>query len=162
MFSTDQLLNWMVWIVLGLRFLHSNPGVSGALWALSRQFVQVGFTVSLFAGVSNWGGYAIACALHVLRCCDTHERFLRRALGRPRPPSQRPWLPALPSVPKVPLGQGWGCWDGEMEVASSCWILPGLAQNLSFAGSLGASGDSLWRSSRIVLGLFSTKETDCK
>ncbi|XP_071282716.1 D-glutamate cyclase, mitochondrial isoform X1 [Agelaius tricolor] len=60
--------------------------------------VEADFTI--VAGVSNWGGYAIACALHVLRCCDTHERYLRRALGRPRAPSQRPWLPALPSVPK--------------------------------------------------------------
>ncbi|KAF2986225.1 hypothetical protein EK904_009753 [Melospiza melodia maxima] len=60
--------------------------------------VEADFTV--VAGVSNWGGYAIACALHVLRCCATHERYLRRALGCPRAPSQRPWLPALPSVPK--------------------------------------------------------------
>ncbi|NWR14453.1 GLUCM protein, partial [Emberiza fucata] len=60
--------------------------------------VEADFTV--VAGVSNWGGYAIACALHVLRCCDTHGRYLRRALGCLRAPSQRPWLPALPSVPK--------------------------------------------------------------
>ncbi|XP_074398584.1 D-glutamate cyclase, mitochondrial isoform X3 [Zonotrichia albicollis] len=60
--------------------------------------VEADFTV--VAGVSNWGGYAIACALHVLRCCATHERYLRCALGCPRAPSQRPWLPALPSVPK--------------------------------------------------------------
>ncbi|KAL9849941.1 LOW QUALITY PROTEIN: D-glutamate cyclase, mitochondrial [Geothlypis trichas] len=66
--------------------------------------VEADFTVvavrDFWWGVSNWGGYAIACALHVLRCGDAHERLLRRALGRPRPPSQRPWLPALPSVPK--------------------------------------------------------------
>ncbi|XP_064569672.1 D-glutamate cyclase, mitochondrial isoform X2 [Zonotrichia leucophrys gambelii] len=60
--------------------------------------VEADFTV--VAGVSNWGGYAIACALHVLRCCATHERYLRRALGCPHALSQRPWLPALPSVPK--------------------------------------------------------------
>ncbi|XP_004174529.6 D-glutamate cyclase, mitochondrial isoform X1 [Taeniopygia guttata] len=60
--------------------------------------VEADFTV--VAGVSNWGGYAIACALHVLRCCDAHGRYLRRAVGRPRAPSHRPWLPALPSVPK--------------------------------------------------------------
>ncbi|XP_053835667.1 D-glutamate cyclase, mitochondrial isoform X2 [Vidua macroura] len=60
--------------------------------------VEADFTV--VAGVSNWGGYAIACALHVLRCCEIHDRYLRRAVGFPRAPSQRLWLPALPSVPK--------------------------------------------------------------
>ncbi|NXH41368.1 GLUCM protein, partial [Dicaeum eximium] len=60
--------------------------------------VEADFTV--VAGVSNWGGYAIACALYVLRCCEIHERYLRRAVGFPRAPSQRLWLPALPSVTK--------------------------------------------------------------
>ncbi|XP_005047490.1 PREDICTED: UPF0317 protein C14orf159 homolog, mitochondrial isoform X2 [Ficedula albicollis] len=60
--------------------------------------VEADFTV--VAGVSNWGGYAIACALSVLRCCDTHERYLRRAVGFPRTPSPGLWLPALPSVTK--------------------------------------------------------------
>ncbi|NWZ35515.1 GLUCM protein, partial [Brachypodius atriceps] len=60
--------------------------------------VEADFTV--VAGVSNWGGYAIACALHVLRCCDIHERYLRRAVGFPRAPGERLWLPALPSVTK--------------------------------------------------------------
>ncbi|NXL79802.1 GLUCM protein, partial [Leptocoma aspasia] len=60
--------------------------------------VEADFTV--VAGVSNWGGYAIACALSVLRCCEIHERYLRRAVGFPRAPSQRLWLPALPSVTK--------------------------------------------------------------
>ncbi|NXR54156.1 GLUCM protein, partial [Hippolais icterina] len=60
--------------------------------------VEADFTV--VAGVSNWGGYAIACALHVLRCCELHDRYLRRAVGFPRAPSQRLWLPALPSVAK--------------------------------------------------------------
>ncbi|NXO37693.1 GLUCM protein, partial [Locustella ochotensis] len=60
--------------------------------------VEADFTV--VAGVSNWGGYAIACALHVLRCCEIHDRYLRRAVGFPRAPSDRLWLPALPSVTK--------------------------------------------------------------
>ncbi|NXP59575.1 GLUCM protein, partial [Chloropsis cyanopogon] len=60
--------------------------------------VEADFTV--VAGVSNWGGYAIACGLSVLRCCAIHERYLRRAVGFPRTPSQRLWLPALPSVTK--------------------------------------------------------------
>ncbi|NXB26568.1 GLUCM protein, partial [Rhagologus leucostigma] len=60
--------------------------------------VEADFTV--VAGVSNWGGYAIACALSVLRSCEIHDRFLRRAVGFPRALSKRPWLPALPSVTK--------------------------------------------------------------
>ncbi|NWT51366.1 GLUCM protein, partial [Erythrocercus mccallii] len=60
--------------------------------------VEADFTV--VAGVSNWGGYAIACALHVLRCCEIHDRYLRRAVGFPRAASGRLWLPALPSVTK--------------------------------------------------------------
>ncbi|XP_039923070.1 D-glutamate cyclase, mitochondrial [Hirundo rustica] len=60
--------------------------------------VEADFTV--VAGVSNWGGYAIACALYVLRCCQLHDRYLRRAVGFPRAPSEELWLPALPSVAK--------------------------------------------------------------
>ncbi|NXN81105.1 GLUCM protein, partial [Bombycilla garrulus] len=55
--------------------------------------VEADFTV--VAGVSNWGGYALACALHVLRRCPAHERYLRRALGWPCTPPA-----ALPSVHK--------------------------------------------------------------
>ncbi|NXO14332.1 GLUCM protein, partial [Oriolus oriolus] len=60
--------------------------------------VEADFTV--VAGVSNWGGYAIACALSVLRSCEIHDRYLRRAIGFPHAPSKRLWLPALPSVTK--------------------------------------------------------------
>ncbi|NXH98443.1 GLUCM protein, partial [Pachycephala philippinensis] len=60
--------------------------------------VEADFTV--VAGVSNWGGYAIACALSVLRSCEIHDRYLRRAVGFPQTPSKGLWLPALPSVAK--------------------------------------------------------------
>ncbi|XP_014105179.1 PREDICTED: UPF0317 protein C14orf159 homolog, mitochondrial isoform X2 [Pseudopodoces humilis] len=60
--------------------------------------VEADFTV--VAGVSNWGGYAMACALYVLRCCEIHERYLHRALGPPRTESRRLWLSALPSITK--------------------------------------------------------------
>ncbi|NWX60728.1 GLUCM protein, partial [Promerops cafer] len=56
--------------------------------------VEADFTV--VAGVSNWGGYAIACALFVLRRCEIHGRYLRRAVGFPRAPPP----PALPSLTK--------------------------------------------------------------
>ncbi|NWV68063.1 GLUCM protein, partial [Malurus elegans] len=60
--------------------------------------VEADFTV--VAGVSNWGGYAIACALYVLRSCEIHDRYLRRAVGFARAPNKRLWLPTLPSVTK--------------------------------------------------------------
>ncbi|NWR51604.1 GLUCM protein, partial [Regulus satrapa] len=59
--------------------------------------VEADFTV--VAGVSNWGGYAMACALYVLLRCPAHERYLRRAVGFPRA-AEGLCLPALPSVPK--------------------------------------------------------------
>ena len=33
------------------------------------------------AGVSNWGGYAIAVGLHVLSTCPIHARYVRRGLA---------------------------------------------------------------------------------
>ena len=32
------------------------------------------------AGVSNWGGYAIAVGLYVLSTCPVHERYVKRGL----------------------------------------------------------------------------------
>ncbi|NXK97882.1 GLUCM protein, partial [Formicarius rufipectus] len=60
--------------------------------------VEADFTV--VAGVSNWGGYAIACALYLLRACEVHERYLRNGVGFPQLPKKEGWLSALPSVPK--------------------------------------------------------------
>ncbi|NWU75679.1 GLUCM protein, partial [Onychorhynchus coronatus] len=60
--------------------------------------VEADFTV--VAGVSNWGGYAIACALYVLRTCEIHDRYLRKAVGFPALSKETGWLSALPSVPK--------------------------------------------------------------
>ncbi|NWV15223.1 GLUCM protein, partial [Ptilonorhynchus violaceus] len=60
--------------------------------------VEADFTI--VAGVSNWGGYAIACALYVLRSCEIHDRYLRRAVGFPQTPKKKLWLTALPSVTK--------------------------------------------------------------
>jgi hypothetical protein len=34
------------------------------------------------AGVSNWGGYAIAVGLHVLSTCPIHVRYVRRGLAK--------------------------------------------------------------------------------
>ncbi|NXP48636.1 GLUCM protein, partial [Heliornis fulica] len=60
--------------------------------------VEADFTV--VAGVSNWGGYAIACALYILRTCEIHDRYLRKAVGFPQLSKKTAWLSALPSVTK--------------------------------------------------------------
>uniref|UniRef100_A0A8D0EXD8 D-glutamate cyclase, mitochondrial n=1 Tax=Strix occidentalis caurina TaxID=311401 RepID=A0A8D0EXD8_STROC len=60
--------------------------------------VEADFTI--VAGVSNWGGYAIACALYILSTCEIHDRYLRRAVGFPRLSKKTVWLSALPSVTK--------------------------------------------------------------
>uniref|UniRef100_A0A8C4KEN7 D-glutamate cyclase n=1 Tax=Dromaius novaehollandiae TaxID=8790 RepID=A0A8C4KEN7_DRONO len=52
-------------------------------------------------GVSNWGGYAIACALYILSTCEIHDRYLRKAVGFPQLSKKMVWLSALPSVTKV-------------------------------------------------------------
>ncbi|XP_073321945.1 D-glutamate cyclase, mitochondrial isoform X2 [Pagrus major] len=55
------------------------------------------------AGVSNWGGYAVACGLYLLHTCPSHHRYLRRGLGleqgTPREQLQD-WTANLPSVDK--------------------------------------------------------------
>ncbi|NWX81412.1 GLUCM protein, partial [Nothoprocta pentlandii] len=60
--------------------------------------VEADFTI--VAGVSNWGGYAIACALCVLSTCEIHDRYLRKGVGFPQLSKKMVWLAALPSVPK--------------------------------------------------------------
>uniref|UniRef100_A0A2K5S8C4 D-glutamate cyclase n=1 Tax=Cebus imitator TaxID=2715852 RepID=A0A2K5S8C4_CEBIM len=51
-------------------------------------------------GVSNWGGYALACALYLLHSCDIHRQYLRKAVGPSRAPGDQAWMQALPSVMK--------------------------------------------------------------
>ncbi|XP_061467946.1 D-glutamate cyclase, mitochondrial isoform X2 [Rhineura floridana] len=60
--------------------------------------VEADFTV--VAGVSNWGGYAVACALYILNTCEIHDRYLRKAVGFPRWCTNMNWASALPSVAK--------------------------------------------------------------
>ncbi|XP_063804667.1 D-glutamate cyclase, mitochondrial isoform X2 [Pseudophryne corroboree] len=60
--------------------------------------VAADFTV--IAGVSNWGGYAVSCALYLLNTCEIHERYLRRAVGFPKLSAPEPWASSLPSVSK--------------------------------------------------------------
>ncbi|KAG7465782.1 hypothetical protein MATL_G00157280 [Megalops atlanticus] len=56
---------------------------------------------AITAGVSNWGGYAVACALYILALCPVHERYLRRGLGFPATPERHcDWATSLPTVAK--------------------------------------------------------------
>ncbi|XP_072424169.1 D-glutamate cyclase, mitochondrial isoform X6 [Chiloscyllium punctatum] len=60
--------------------------------------VEADFTV--IAGVSNWGGYAVACGLYILNSCAIHERYLRKALGFPMTSEMVGYILALPTVQK--------------------------------------------------------------
>lgn len=60
--------------------------------------VEADFAV--IAGVSNWGGYALACALYILNSCEVHGRYLRKATGPSHAPGEQHWTEALPSVAK--------------------------------------------------------------
>ncbi|XP_067336171.1 D-glutamate cyclase, mitochondrial isoform X2 [Channa argus] len=58
---------------------------------------------AIVAGVSNWGGYAVACGLFLLHTCPTHQRYLKKGLGVERTPSReqlQDWTANLPSVNK--------------------------------------------------------------
>ncbi|KAM6973798.1 D-glutamate cyclase, mitochondrial [Aplochiton taeniatus] len=36
---------------------------------------------AITAGVSNWGGYAVACGLYLLKICPSHQRYVCKGLG---------------------------------------------------------------------------------
>lgn len=58
---------------------------------------------AITAGVSNWGGYAVACGLYLLQLCPAHQRYLKRGLGLEKPAPQEQlnhWRSNLPSVHK--------------------------------------------------------------
>lgn len=55
---------------------------------------------AITTGVSNWGGYAVACGLYLLNTCEMHERYLRRAVGFPSLSQEAVWRKALPSIIK--------------------------------------------------------------
>ncbi|XP_053882193.1 D-glutamate cyclase, mitochondrial isoform X3 [Malaclemys terrapin pileata] len=61
---------------------------------------------AIVAGVSNWGGYAVACALYILNTCEIHDRYLRKAIGFPRLSKKANWASALPSITKDPIRCG--------------------------------------------------------
>uniref|UniRef100_A0A2K5MYS9 D-glutamate cyclase n=1 Tax=Cercocebus atys TaxID=9531 RepID=A0A2K5MYS9_CERAT len=65
------------------------------LFLLRRRFPGISST-----GVSNWGGYALACALYILHSCAVHSQYLRKAVGPSRAPGDQAWTQALPSVIK--------------------------------------------------------------
>ncbi|KAM9293968.1 D-glutamate cyclase, mitochondrial [Gastrophryne carolinensis] len=81
---------------------------TGKVKELVKKYIPNGDTIAcdvpadctVIAGVSNWGGYAVSCALYLLNTCEIHERYLRRAVGFSRVSEQKSWMSALPSVEK--------------------------------------------------------------
>ncbi|XP_013372675.1 PREDICTED: UPF0317 protein C14orf159 homolog, mitochondrial isoform X2 [Chinchilla lanigera] len=69
--------------------------------------VEADFAV--IAGVSNWGGYALACALFILNSCEVHGRYLRKAVGPSTTAGEQGWTQALPSVAKLEENSRWRC-----------------------------------------------------
>ncbi|XP_072545670.1 D-glutamate cyclase, mitochondrial [Salminus brasiliensis] len=56
---------------------------------------------AITAGVSNWGGYGVACALYVLNLCAIHRRYVQKGLGMtPTTDERNLWAANLPSIPK--------------------------------------------------------------
>ncbi|XP_056402949.1 D-glutamate cyclase, mitochondrial isoform X2 [Hyla sarda] len=73
-----------------------------------KKYIRNGDTIAcdvaadfvVIAGVSNWGGYAVSCALYLLNICEIHERYLRKAIGFPKLSERETWASSLPSVQK--------------------------------------------------------------
>uniref|UniRef100_A0A8C5WKI6 D-glutamate cyclase n=1 Tax=Leptobrachium leishanense TaxID=445787 RepID=A0A8C5WKI6_9ANUR len=101
-----------------------------------REHIRNGDTIAcdvaadyaIIAGVSNWGGYAVSCALYLLNTCEIHDRYLRKAVGYPKFSEGEVWTPALPSVSK------------EEKMLS---ILVGLGVRSGVSGNLGMEVDGL-------------------
>ncbi|XP_026860629.2 D-glutamate cyclase, mitochondrial isoform X1 [Electrophorus electricus] len=79
--------------------------VKGAVKALmpkgSLIACDVAADFAIAAGVSNWGGYAVACSLYLLNRCDVHRRYVQKGLGvLPAAREHSLWAASLPSVPK--------------------------------------------------------------
>ncbi|KAM8915240.1 D-glutamate cyclase, mitochondrial isoform 3-T3 [Spinachia spinachia] len=58
---------------------------------------------AITAGVSNWGGYAVACGLYLLHTCPSHQRYRLRGLAAEQTTPQeqlQDWTANLPSVDK--------------------------------------------------------------
>ncbi|XP_068195334.1 D-glutamate cyclase, mitochondrial [Antennarius striatus] len=57
---------------------------------------------AITAGVSNWGGYAVACGLFLLHTCPSHQRYKNRGqrLEPTTPQMIQDWTANLPSVDK--------------------------------------------------------------
>ncbi|CAL8271173.1 unnamed protein product [Merluccius merluccius] len=56
---------------------------------------------AITAGVSNWGGYAVACGLYVLSICPSHQWYVRKGTKQTTSPVLLDNLVAcLPSVDK--------------------------------------------------------------
>ncbi|KAM4690808.1 D-glutamate cyclase, mitochondrial isoform 1-T3 [Rhinophrynus dorsalis] len=95
-----------------------------------KKYIKNGDTIAcdvaadfvIIAGVSNWGGYAVACALYLLNTCEIHERYLRKAVGFPTFSEGKNWASSLPAVDKE---------DKLLEILVSKGVRSGVTGNLA-------------------------------
>ena len=74
-----------------------------------RKYVSNGSTIGcvtpadhvVMAGVSNWGGYALAAALHLVTSCPVHRRYKQRGVDVDKPLELIKKSPLLPSDEQV-------------------------------------------------------------
>uniref|UniRef100_A0A8D3BQ76 D-glutamate cyclase n=1 Tax=Scophthalmus maximus TaxID=52904 RepID=A0A8D3BQ76_SCOMX len=52
-------------------------------------------------GVSNWGGYAVACGLYLLHTCPSHQRYLKKGLGEEPTTRQEQLQDCTANLPSV-------------------------------------------------------------
>ena len=66
---------------------------------------EIGCTVScdylITAGVSNWGGYALAKAIYLCASCPVHDRYRRKSLGGPSEPLLDDFVTTVEQVNKT-------------------------------------------------------------
>lgn len=104
--SSFALLHMRRFTVRSGGILVPSISILDRFWPLTHWVLDLSSTVSSGAGVSNWGGYAVACGLYLLQLCPAHQRYLRRGLGLEQPAPQEQlnhWRSNLPSVHKVGL-----------------------------------------------------------
>uniref|UniRef100_A0A8D3EAT2 D-glutamate cyclase n=1 Tax=Scophthalmus maximus TaxID=52904 RepID=A0A8D3EAT2_SCOMX len=56
---------------------------------------------AITAGVSNWGGYAVACGLYLLHTCPSHQRYLKKGLGEEPTTRQEQLQDCTANLPSV-------------------------------------------------------------
>lgn len=88
--------------LITFRYTHEDWCVKGSFF-LASMLRPLSCLSCPPAGVSNWGGYAVACGLYLLQTCPSHQWYRKRGLGLEHitPQEQQDWTANLPSVDKV-------------------------------------------------------------